>query len=100
MNILNIDVDWMPKGFKAIRIGRPEYGELFIFNGNIYQYNELPFKDLMTGHILEECPPLPLIIVSKEIGVSYPTILAIYKGESKNPNYETIEKLSEYLERK
>jgi transcriptional regulator with XRE-family HTH domain len=41
-----------------------------------------------------------LTVVSKEIGVSYPTILAIYKGESKNPNYETIEKLSEYLERK
>ena len=41
-----------------------------------------------------------LSVVSKEIGVSYPTILAIYKGESKNPNYETIEKLSEYLERK
>lgn len=41
-----------------------------------------------------------LTVVSKEIVVSYPTILAIYKGESKKPNYETIEKLSEYLEMK
>ncbi|MFA7253848.1 MAG: hypothetical protein WC107_04795 [Patescibacteria group bacterium] len=62
---MHVDVDWMPKGFEAIRIGKPEYGEFFIFNGNIYQYSESPFKDLLTGEILNTCPPLPLIIVSK-----------------------------------
>ena len=56
MSILQIDVDWMPKGFEAIRIGKPEYGEFFIFNGNIYQYSELPFKDLLTGEILDKFP--------------------------------------------
>lgn len=61
---ITVDVTWTPKGYKYIRIGRPEYGELFIFNGNIYQYNDLPFRDLLTGEILNTCPPLPLIIVS------------------------------------
>ena len=41
-----------------------------------------------------------LSVVSKEIGVSYPTLLAIYKGEAKNPSYRIIELICNYLESK
>ncbi len=40
-----------------------------------------------------------LRVVAEEIGVSYPTILSIYQGRSKNPSYRIIGLLCEYLEK-
>lgn len=39
-----------------------------------------------------------LTVISKEIGVSYPTLLAIARGESKNPSYRIVQLICEYLE--
>lgn len=54
---------------------------------------------LSLDQIKERLRDRRLTVVSKEIGVSYPTLLAIAKGDTVNPNYETIIKISEYLER-
>lgn len=40
-----------------------------------------------------------LTVISKETGISYPTLLAISRGESENPTYKVMMKISEYLER-
>lgn len=55
---------------------------------------------LTLEQIRERLKDRRLTVVSKEIGVSYPAVLAIAKGESDNPNYKTIELLSDYLEKK
>ena len=39
-----------------------------------------------------------LRVVAKEIGVSYPTLLSISQGKSKNPSYRIIQLICEYLE--
>ena len=39
-----------------------------------------------------------LTVISKEIGISYPTLLAISKGQS-NPTYKVMQKISDYFER-
>ena len=41
-----------------------------------------------------------LRVVSKEAGISYPTLLAIRDGENKNPQYNTMRKIIAYLEGK
>jgi transcriptional regulator with XRE-family HTH domain len=41
-----------------------------------------------------------LRVVAGEIGVSYPTLLAIAQGKSKNPSYRIIELICNYLEAK
>jgi predicted transcriptional regulator len=41
-----------------------------------------------------------LHVVSRETGISYPTLLAIREGDNKNPQYKTIQKIINYLERK
>ena len=38
-----------------------------------------------------------LYIVAKKTGISYPTLLALSRGESSNPSYKVLEKVSEYL---
>lgn len=40
-----------------------------------------------------------LYMVAKEIGVSYPTLLAISTGKAKNPSYRIIGLICDYLER-
>lgn len=40
-----------------------------------------------------------LTVVSKEIGISYPTLLSIYQGKAKNPSYRIIGLICDYLER-
>ncbi len=37
-----------------------------------------------------------LTVVSKEVGISYPTLLAISKGQS-NPTHKVMQKISDYL---
>lgn len=39
-----------------------------------------------------------LTVISKEIGISYPTLLAISKGQS-NPTHKVMQKISDYFER-
>lgn len=41
-----------------------------------------------------------LTVVSKEIGISYPTLLSIYQGKAKNPSYRIIGLICDYLEDK
>lgn len=60
-----VDHNWMVPGFECVRIGQPQNGEQFIFNGNIYREGDLPGIDLLTHEPMEH-PALPLIIV-KEI---------------------------------
>ena len=60
-----VDPNWMVPGFECVRIGQPQHGEQFIFNGNIYREGDLPGIDLLTHEPMAH-PALPLIIV-KEI---------------------------------
>ncbi len=61
-----VDPNWMVPGFECVRIGQPQHGEQFIFNGNIYREGFLPEIDLLTHAPMGRRPALPLIIV-KEI---------------------------------
>ena len=61
-----VDPNWMVPGFECVRIGQPQHGEQFIFNGNIYREGFLPEIDLLTHEPMGSHPALPLIIV-KEI---------------------------------
>lgn len=54
---------------------------------------------LTLEQIQEQLKDRRLTVVSKEIGVSYPTLLAIAKGESKNPSYRIIQLICKYLEK-
>ncbi len=60
-----VDPNWMVPGFECVRIGQPQHGEQFLFNGNIYREGYLPGIDLLTHEPMAH-PSLPLIIV-KEI---------------------------------
>lgn len=55
---------------------------------------------LTLEQIQERLKDRRLYVISKEIGVSYPTLLAIARGESKNPSYRIVQLICEYLERK
>jgi transcriptional regulator with XRE-family HTH domain len=57
-------------------------------------------KMLTLDQIKEQLKDRRLYIVAKEIGVSYPTILAIAQGKAKNPSYRIVQLICEYLERK
>lgn len=57
-------------------------------------------KMLTLEQIRERLKDRRLYMVAKEIGVSYPTLLAISRGESKNPSYRIIQLICDYLERK
>jgi hypothetical protein len=61
-----VDPNWMVPGFECVRIGQPQHGEQFLFNGNIYREGFLPEIDLLTHEPMGRHPALPLIIV-KEI---------------------------------
>lgn len=37
-----VDPNWMVPGFECVRIGQPQHGEQFLFNGNIYREGYLP----------------------------------------------------------
>jgi DNA-binding Xre family transcriptional regulator len=39
-------------------------------------------------------------VISAETGLSYQTIWRVSKGETKNVSYETVKKLSDYLNKK
>lgn len=39
-----------------------------------------------------------LRVVAGEIGISYPTLLSIAQGKSKNPSYRIIQLICKYLE--
>lgn len=39
-----------------------------------------------------------LRIVSKEIGISYPTLLSIAQGKSRNPSYRIVQLICKYLD--
>ena len=60
-----VDHNWMVPGFECVRIGQPQHGEQFLFNGNIYREGDLPGIDLLTHEPMAH-PALPVIIV-KEI---------------------------------
>ena len=60
-----VDPNWMVPGFECVRIGQPQHGEQFIFNGNIYREGFLPEIDLLTHEPMGRHPALPLIIVKK-----------------------------------
>lgn len=40
-----------------------------------------------------------LAIIAKEIGISYPTLLAISQGKAKNPSYRIVQLICDYLEK-
>lgn len=54
---------------------------------------------LTLEQIQEQLKDRRLTVVSKEIGVSYPTLLSIARGESKNPSYRIIQLICQYLEK-
>lgn len=65
------------------------------------QFNFTNGAEMLTlEQIQEKLKDRRLYMVAKEIGVSYPTLLAISRGESKNPSYRIIQLICEYLERK
>lgn len=41
-----------------------------------------------------------LRVIAQDIGVSYPTLLSIAQGKSKNPSYRIVQLICEYLESK
>lgn len=54
---------------------------------------------LSLEQIQEQLKDRRLTVISKEIGVSYPTLLSIAKGVSKNPSYRIVQLICEYLEK-
>ena len=55
---------------------------------------------LSLDEIQERLKDRRLTVMSKEIGISYPTLLSIAQGKSKNPSYRIVQLICEYLERK
>jgi hypothetical protein len=55
---------------------------------------------LTVEEIKERLQDRRIPIVSEATGLSYPTIQKIRDGESDNPSYKTMQRLSEYLEGK
>lgn len=55
----------LPEGFQFVRIGKPEPGELFILDGNIYAAGETASLNIASNHKIHNMPALPLIIVTR-----------------------------------
>jgi len=55
---------------------------------------------LSLDEIQERLKDRRLTVMSKEIGISYPTLLSIAQGKAKNPSYRIVQLICEYLDRK
>jgi predicted transcriptional regulator len=53
---------------------------------------------LNLNQIVDKLHDRNLVTVSEKSGVRYATLFNIAKGKNKNPKYETVKKLSDYLQ--